>query len=181
MRSTEELMKIYREQSALGSDMGRGLDVMKRLTSANTEVTAMSQVVSALRDAECSADTLSSSIAEAREAGIQLPTSVDRMCAARRLMEHSAACRWPELLADLQSDSVSRLFREGCRRLDQFPILFPESVYLEVPQPGAAASKSACGRHGCCRKGGEGETGSGAPSGLVFAWFASMMCQTKSS
>ena len=119
-RSTDDLMKSYRELSTtVGPDAQKALEIMRRLAEANNQVAAMCQVVSALHG-ECSADTLEESITEARQAGLALPPAVDRMCVARKLLGHSAAGRWAELLDMLQGQCVKSLYDKDADGLLDF-------------------------------------------------------------
>ncbi|CAE7818685.1 unnamed protein product [Symbiodinium necroappetens] len=101
-RSTEELMKVYRDLSQSGSETQRAVEVMRRLAAANTRSTSICQLVSALHDGEATAGTLRASIDEARDAGVSLPISVDKIAFARVMLEISASGQWDELLDTLQ-------------------------------------------------------------------------------
>ncbi|CAE7265755.1 unnamed protein product [Symbiodinium microadriaticum] len=101
-KSTEDLMKCYRELSTAGAEMQRALSVMRSLNKANAQVICMSQLVSAMQDTEATAETLEASIQESRDAGMSLPVSLDKMCLARLMMSYAAAAKWDELYATLQ-------------------------------------------------------------------------------
>lgn len=109
-RSTEELMKVYRDLSQSGSESQRALDVTRRLASANTRSTCICQLVSAIHDGEATAGTLRASIDEARDAGVELPKSVDKIAYARLMLEYSASGQWQELFDTIQGQSVQDLF-----------------------------------------------------------------------
>ncbi|CAE7872994.1 unnamed protein product, partial [Symbiodinium necroappetens] len=114
-RSSEECLKLLRELSSSGSgvDTERALTTMRKLTSANSEVPALCQVVSAVHDVEASAATLLEGIEEAKSAGISLPESLQQMYHARALMEKCKAGDWQGFFDMLQGDAIAAMFGNG--------------------------------------------------------------------
>ncbi|CAE7246397.1 unnamed protein product [Symbiodinium sp. CCMP2456] len=110
-RSTEELMKVYRDLSQSGSEAQRAVETMRRLAAANTRSTSICQLVSAIHDTEATAGTLRASIDEARDAGVNLPISVDKIAFARVMLEFSASGQWDDLFNTIQGEPVQNLFQ----------------------------------------------------------------------
>ena len=140
-------MKVYRESSMGGVDGQRALDVMRRLTEANSKLPAMCQIITAIHDAEATAETLQSSVTEAEESGILVPETLKKMCKARHLLELSAEHRWSDLLHTLQGPAVSDLFYkdpEGLAEFQYYTVKTGITKFLnqEIVVPGAEADKA---------------------------------------
>ena len=108
-RRTPELQKTYRELCA-GSTDGRACEVMKKMAAAMSEVSAMCQFVSAFKDQEAAAETMQEGLTEARDAGLDIPTSADKMCKARLLLQLAKAGQHKEFLLLMQSNELEALF-----------------------------------------------------------------------
>ena len=114
-RSSEDCLKLLRELSSSGSgpETERAMQVMRRLTSAISDVQALCQVVSAVHDVEASAATLLEGIEEAKSAGISTPPSLQQMYHARALTEQCKAQNWQGFFDMLLGDAIEAMFQDG--------------------------------------------------------------------
>ena len=110
-RSSEDLQKVYREASN-GPDSTRAVDIMRRLVEANTEMVVVIQLVSAIHDAEATADTLQAAIDEVETTGLSLPSSLKKMHLARALQEVFKAGDFVEYFKKLESECLAKIFGE---------------------------------------------------------------------
>jgi hypothetical protein len=155
-RNTEEILRACREVCGAGGPEGtRAVAVMKRLAAAIDQVGPFCQVVSALKDAETTSQTMMQSLQEARQSGLVLPGSCDKIAYARRLQELSKTMQWAPYLDALASKDLVRLFpentEEGPAALADFQFFSLKTTLVgflnqEIPLP-AAVAKPAKGDH----------------------------------
>eukprot|EP00438_Fugacium_kawagutii_P033557 Skav211091 [mRNA] locus=scaffold2002:327342:329294:- [translate_table: standard] len=102
-RNTEALQAVYREVSHNGDP--RGLDMLRRVTMAESEVQCILNFVAALHDPEASSQTLAQTMAEARGESIAIPKCADVLCRARLLTELAKEKKWAEYFAKMDPAS----------------------------------------------------------------------------
>ena len=101
-RNTPALQTLYRETSKEGD--ARGLDLLRKVSTAEKEAQSIVNFVSALHDKEASAATLQQAATEAREEGVAIPLCADKLSCARRLTELTREKQWDTYLDTIDTE-----------------------------------------------------------------------------
>ena len=118
-RSTEELMKVYRETTvADATGCNAGLAIMQRLHAANTQLMLITNFVSALHDAEATPATLQKCLDEARAEQLEFPAVAWHLCHARRCQELAAALQWEDFCRNLSPGIIESMMDESQAQVD---------------------------------------------------------------